>query len=144
MATYQYKPSYCLDVIQMGEEGKSDVQMSASLRIPHKVFLGWVGNPEYPEFREAFRLAETCAEAYWEDMGWKIAKGIIPKSSAANWAFIMKNRYRARYKDIVDQNLNAVDNVKTMTDAEVDKMLEVLTARKNDKPTDNSGTQQPE
>jgi DNA-binding XRE family transcriptional regulator len=130
MAATKYKPEFSIEVIRMGQEGRSKAAMAACFGVSEKTMDNWTKNPDNFEFKDALEIAMAASEAYWEDIGIKGAKGILPKFNASAWIFCMKNRFRNNYKDTMDSNIDVTGSMKGMTDAELDATIKALVARK--------------
>jgi hypothetical protein len=63
----KYDPSMCETIIGLGRLGKSKTQCASNLGIARSTFDAWLGQHE--EFREAWDLADTHAQAIWEEIG---------------------------------------------------------------------------
>lgn len=125
-----YKPEYCIEVIRMGQEGKSPAQMAAALGVCKETVFNWSKNAKHPEFKVSFDIAQTCSQAYWEDIGIKGTKGILNKFNVAAWIFNMKNRFRDDYKESSEQKVDINNSVKSMSDEDIEETIKVLVARK--------------
>jgi transposase len=62
-----YKPEYCQQVIDAGDEGKSKVEMAAEIGVTRKTFDNW--SAEFPEFLLAIESAMERSQAWWEKVG---------------------------------------------------------------------------
>ena len=63
----KYQPAMCATIIALGKTGKSKAQCAAYLDISRSTFDRYLEAHE--EFREAWELADTYAQAFWEDIG---------------------------------------------------------------------------
>ena len=127
----KYKPEFVADVIRMGQEGKSKTQMAAALGVDRHTVDDWSKDARKPEFSEALKLALTCAEAYWENIGQQGTKGVLPKFNSSSWIYTMKCRFRDNWKDQTESRVDISNTVKTMTDEELEDIIKVLVAKKN-------------
>ncbi len=64
----RYKPEYCEQVIVLGREGMSVVEMAADLGV-HRETLEENWPAAHPEFSEAFTRAKVLSQAWWERQG---------------------------------------------------------------------------
>lgn len=66
----KYDPKYCEEVIELGKQGYSVVEMCAAIDVARNTLEAlW---PEmYPEFKEAFTRARELSQAWWEEQGRK-------------------------------------------------------------------------
>jgi hypothetical protein len=127
-----YKEEFCSEIIRLMSEGKSQVQAAAILGVAKGNFYNWANDPTKPEFQEAFLLAKTCYEAYHEEVLQKIAKGIL-KGQAAAQIYMMKCRFRDdkygdSWKDTTDQKIELKNELKSMTNSEIDETIKTLLA----------------
>lgn len=64
----EYKQEYCEQVIELGREGMSVVEMAAEIGV-HRETLEENWPAAYPEFSEAFTRARVLSQAWWEKQG---------------------------------------------------------------------------
>lgn len=123
------------EVIRLMSEGKSRVQVCAALGINKNLLLNWSRDPNKPEFTEAYNIGLCCYEAYHEDLLLKHSKGII-KGSAAAQIYLMKCRFRREdefgdsWKESTDQKIELKNELKTMTDKEIEETIKCLLAQR--------------
>ena len=91
----KYKSDFCEEVIELGKEGKSLVQMASHFDISRQTIDNWAA--DNPEFLEALTRAKARAQAWWEDMGMKGMGG--DKFNAAVWKKSMEARFREDYTE---------------------------------------------
>ena len=91
----KYLPSMCDQIIALGKRGKSKAQMAAHLDISRSTFDRWL--EANGEFREAWELADTHAQAFWEEIGFGGVGNKFFNDRA--WALQVKNRFAHSYKD---------------------------------------------
>jgi hypothetical protein len=100
----KYRAEFCDVVRQLGNEGKSKVQMARSLGVGRDTMNNWA--TANPEFAEALSDAVSFSQAWWEDLGQKGAQtGIKGDFNAMAYTFQMKNRFRSDYQDSQKQEL---------------------------------------
>lgn len=63
-----YRPEYCEQLIELGREGMSVVEMAAEIGC-HRETLEENWPASYPEFSEAFTRAKVLSQAWWEKQG---------------------------------------------------------------------------
>lgn len=63
-----YRPEYCDDVIQMGEEGYSVMEMAAALKVVRNTLVTEWPNA-HPEFLIALTHARQASQSWWERKG---------------------------------------------------------------------------
>jgi transposase-like protein len=93
----KYKPEYCEEVIALGKEGKSPVQMCAHFDISRQTLDNWAA--EHSEFLEALTRAKTHCQAWWEKAG---QEGMFLGGggfNAAVWKKSMEARFREDYTE---------------------------------------------
>lgn len=125
----EYNPSFCDEVIRLGQEGKSDTQMAAALGVNFNRFSKWMKDPTIPEFKEAVLLGLTYSLAYHEDVLLKISKGIYPKGNASSQQFLLKNQFKEKYKD--EMKVDSTNTIKYLSDEELDLAIKAYLDRKN-------------
>ena len=64
----KYDPKFCDDIIRMGAEGYSIVEMAAELGL-HRETIEKNWPAQYPEFSEAFARARVLSQGWWERQG---------------------------------------------------------------------------
>ena len=101
----KYKPAYCQQVIELGKEGKSQVQIACELNVDPKSLRDWAEAHE--EFSLALTRAKAFEQAWWEDMG---MKGLIADKFNANvWKKSMEARFRDTYTERREIEHDATD-----------------------------------
>jgi hypothetical protein len=90
-----YDPAFCQRVVELGEQGKSAAQMAAALRVAKSTIYLWA--QEHPEFSDAFTLARTLSQAWWEDKG---QAGLeTPGFQSSLWAKSVSARFPEDYTE---------------------------------------------
>jgi hypothetical protein len=84
-------------IIALGSKGKSKTQMAAHLDISRSTFDRWFGAHE--EFREAWELADTHAQAFWEEVGFGGVGNKFFNDRA--WSLQVRNRFPHSCKESV-------------------------------------------
>jgi hypothetical protein len=98
-ATY-YHPKYCKEVIELGKEGKSPMQVAAHFGVARSTITQrW--RKAYPDFNEAYELYLTHAQAYWEE---RLSERVMSNSRGGGPAvtaltFMLARRFRDDYRD---------------------------------------------
>jgi hypothetical protein len=95
----KYDPALCDKVVELGRQGKSVEQISATLGIPYKTLLFWKEN--HPEFLEAMDQAKLYEMAYWEDLASQYIVE-VPQGAKLNtglWSRSMAARFPAKYRE---------------------------------------------
>ena len=101
----KYDPAMCETIIALGKKGKSKTQMAAHLDISRSTFDRWLEAHE--EFREAWELADTHAQALWEGVG----MGGLSKGHLFNdrcWSLQMRNRWPRDWRETRELELSGV------------------------------------
>ena len=95
-----YKPEYCAQVIEMGQQGYSVVEMAAEIGV-HRNTLETSWPEQRPEFLEAFTHARQCSQAWWERQG--RANLVMPQGAgtfqASVWSRSMAARFPADWRE---------------------------------------------
>lgn len=87
-------------IMALGEEGGSDVEMRVLLRISHDLWYRWL--EEEPEFSQTIKEARELCEAFWIRHGRRMSTGAA-EGMPAVYIFNMKNRFKWRDKPEDDQ-----------------------------------------
>lgn len=91
-----YDPSYCQKAVELGEQGKSPVQIAAHFNVPRQTLHSW--RQAHAEFAEAMVLAHDKAQAFWENVG---AVGAQTKTvDNAIWSRIMAQRFKEDWREV--------------------------------------------
>jgi len=95
----KYDPAFCDLVLELGEQGKSRMQMAARLGVTYDTFLEW--QKRHPDFLEAVKFSQVLAQEWWEDAG---QRGLTMGKAFNGVAFVfqMKNRFRTDYSDKIE------------------------------------------
>jgi hypothetical protein len=89
----QYKPEYCEEVIALGANGYSPVQIAAHYCVTRSTLYAWAD--QYPEFLTAMKTAKELEQAWWEVAG---RHGMYSDKFNANvWRTSMQARFRQDY-----------------------------------------------
>ena len=95
VARGKYKPEMCATIVRLGKTGKSKAQCAAHLDISRSTFDRYLET--YEAFREAWELADTYAQAFWEDIG---LGGVGNKFfNDRAWSLQVRNRWSHSYKE---------------------------------------------
>ena len=85
-----YDPSYCEQVVEWGQSGKSATWMAAQLGVHRDTLYEWA--KVHDDFSDAFMRARHLAQAWWEDQG---QSGLfIPGFNGSVWAKNMGARFK--------------------------------------------------
>jgi len=108
-----YDPKYCDDVIRMGKEGFSVVEMAAEIGVSRNTLeTNWT--EAHPEFLEAFTHAMQCSQAWWERAG---RIGMIENNiSAPIWSRSMAARFPRDWREVKGTELTGKDGGPIQTD----------------------------
>ena len=101
-----YDPKYCEDVLRMGGEGYSVVEMAAEIGIARNTLeTEWPSRN--PEFLEAFEQARQLSQAWWERTG---RVGMLGKTiDAGIWSRSMSARFPRDWREIKGTELTGKD-----------------------------------
>ena len=101
----KYQPAMCEVIVELGLKGKSKAQMASHLNIARSTFDRWL--EEHQEFREAWELADTHAQAFWESIGADgVGKGHLFNHNA--WSLQIRNRFSHSYKESRELEMSGV------------------------------------
>ena len=93
----KYRPEFCEQVIECGEQGMGLAEMASELDIHYSTFQAW--QDEKPEFSEAVKEARRQSQAWWERQGRLATFGGVDGFNATSYIFQMKNRFREDWAD---------------------------------------------
>lgn len=91
----KYDPALCERVIELGREGKSYEQISASIDVDRATMNRWA--EAHPEFRTALTRAKELEHAWWEEVGQQAL--FADKFQNAVWSKSMSARFRDKYTE---------------------------------------------
>lgn len=109
----KYDPAFCQQVLEMGKEGASKVEMAGRLDIAYSNFDRWCS--EHDEFQEAVKQAVRFSQAWWEQKGREATFGGVPGFNATSYIFNMKNRFKDDWRDKVETDHTSSDGSMTPT-----------------------------
>lgn len=95
-----YDPAYCEQVIELGKQGYSVVEMAAEIGV-HRNTLETNWPSAHPEFMEAFTYAKLCSQAWWERQG-RVNLVMAPMAGtfqASSWSRSMAARFPADWRE---------------------------------------------
>lgn len=125
----EYKPEYCDQLAALGRSGLSLTQMAAHFCVSKQTFYTW--RDAHPEFLDALQESLTFAQAHWEEIHYKGARGELPVNAAVlNKA--MSARFRDEYTERQQTELTGKDGGpvqvahSTLTEAELDERIAAL------------------
>jgi len=121
----KYLPQYCDDVIRMGSEGYSVVEMCAEIGVARNTFeVEW---PQvHPDFSQALAAARLNSQAWWEGQG---RKGLsAERFQAALYSRSMAARFPADWRESKHQEVTG--SVKFDHTQTASNILETLAAAK--------------
>jgi Helix-turn-helix domain of resolvase len=100
----KYDPAMRTTIIELGRKGKSKTQCAAHLNIARSTFDAWLGQHE--EFKDAWDLADTHAQAFWEEIGFGGVGNKFFNDRA--WSLQVRNRFPRDYKESRELELSGV------------------------------------
>ena len=129
-----YKPEYCVTVIDLMKEGASKAEVCLELNCSFQTFLTW--QEKHKDFLEAVKRGLHLSKGKWEQMGRKAAFGNVENFNATAWIFNMKNRF-GKADDLGDkwtdkQEIDHTHEINNLSDKELDDRLNILMASNND------------
>ena len=90
-----YKPEYCEKVIELGKQGKSQVQIACALGVLRTTMIEWTN--QHPEFLTALTRAKHHEQDWWENEGQTALRS--DKFNSAVWSKSMSARFKQDYTD---------------------------------------------
>lgn len=123
----KYVPEMADVVLELMNEGKSIVQVSAVLRISRDTFYRWASDPAKPEFVNAVALGRTLAQAAHEQLLDDLVMGRVPEANKAaivGQIYRMKCRFREDWMDRQESKIELTQsNAKRLTDQELEEQV---------------------
>lgn len=115
-----YDPKYCDLVIELASQGKSKAQMAATIGVTRKTMWTWA--QQYPEFLNAFELAEELCQQWWENIGQTYLVNTKDGDSLNTglWARSMAARFPRDYTDRTKHEVTGKDEGPIQIDHVVD------------------------
>jgi len=115
-----YDPKYCDLVIELASQGKSKAQMAATIGVTRKTM--WTWTQQYPEFLNAFELAEELCQQWWENIGQTYLVNTKDGDSLNTglWARSMAARFPRDYTDRTKHEVTGKDEGPIQVDHVVD------------------------
>ena len=143
MSNIKYKDFMPSKLVELASEGRSMVQIAKEFGISKGTIYDWGSDATKPEFTEAYKLGQTCFEAYWEEVGQKGAKGILAKFCYPAWDRIIRARCKDEWSDSAIARLELKNEVGKMTTKEIDEAIKTLISiRQSNKNNEgNSGSE---
>ena len=138
----KYDSALCDKVVELGKQGKSVEQISATLHIPYKTLLYW--QEIHQEFLEAMEQAKLYEMAYWEDLA---SQHIVevPQGAKLNtglWSRSMAARFPKKYRENTKVEVTGKDDkpiqVDVLHDFSQSLVNDLLAARQTDDKPDPS------
>lgn len=101
-----YDPAYCEQVIELGKQGMSVVEMAAHIGVGRTTLeRDWPS--AHPEFSQALTHARECSQAWWESMG-RVNLLMPPQSGSFNasvWSRSMAARFPNDWREKTEQKI---------------------------------------
>jgi hypothetical protein len=110
-----YRPEYCAQVIELGKQGKSVVQMACAIEVAKSTLYLW--EKEHPEFSDAFTRARQHAQDWWESKGQDSLEK--PGFQSSLWSRSMAARFPEDYTERQKRELTGKDEGPIKTESDV-------------------------
>lgn len=108
----KYDEAHCATVIEMGLRGKTKAQMAAAIGVSKQTLINW-RETHRDTFGAAMDLAETCAQAWWEDLG---QEGVTSKEfNGAVYSRSMACRFREDWAEKSSHEVTGADGAPLFT-----------------------------
>lgn len=130
MTQTKYREEMCEEIIDLACSGRSMVQIAAEYKVAEDTLKKWAKDPLKERFGAAFAIAQTCSEAYYEDIGQKGMKGVLKNFNVTVWQKIMNSRFRKNWTESNVQKIELNNTVKSMTTEEIDSTIKNLLAQR--------------
>ncbi|HEY3526674.1 MAG TPA: helix-turn-helix domain-containing protein, partial [Nitrososphaeraceae archaeon] len=123
------------EALKLMSEGRSKIQVAAEFKISYWTLRNWLKQDSKQELALAIEMGETAFEAYWEGIGHKGIKGVLPKFNAAAWSRTMAVRCG---KDWVEKSNPMIEikgnDISKMTNKEIDVKIKALLEQRKKNP----------
>lgn len=120
----EYAPWMCKKIIQVAMEGGFQSAMMIACGISSGSTLrAW--RAKYPEFGEAYAMAEMCQQAYLERIAVDLANGTIERGNATALICLLNSKFKNEYTRAVGGNNNTEITINTvnLTGAQMDTQI---------------------
>lgn len=111
---------HCKEVVELGKQGKTFVQIASSFGISKRSFYNWINL--HPEFAEATELSRTHAQSHWEEVSRKGAEGENERINSNLTMFRMRNQFKEDYTET--KHIQTTNMTLTLSDADLLKRIE--------------------
>jgi hypothetical protein len=112
-----YDPAYCDQVVELGAQGKSRVQISALIGVHRSTLDDWA--KAHPEFSEALTRAKELEQHWWEEQA---QLGLWSKEfNAPLWKANVAGRFREAYGD--KQTITHEGDLSGLSQDELDRRI---------------------
>lgn len=115
-----YDPAYCDEVIRMGQEGYSVVEMAAEIGVARSTLEdAWPA--AHPEFSGALTRARECSQAWWERTG---RVGMISNTiNPSIWSRSMAARFPRDWREVKGTELTGKDGAAIQTTQRIERLV---------------------
>jgi hypothetical protein len=131
----KYDSAYCERVVELGAQGKSQVQISKELGIPLSTIRSWADQHE--DFSQALSRAKELEQAWWEDQAQMYLTS--REFNAALWHKSVASRFREAYGEKQQLEHFGPNGGPIQTEAKIDPsglsdstLAELMAARKGE------------
>jgi transposase len=119
----KYTPGYCKKVVEMSKEGATPAEIAAAIGVAKKTVYNWIKDPNKKEFKEAWEIARTAAEAYHT----KELQDIISSKQKGNIIgkmYYMKCAFKEEWRETDNkQQIEITNKSEGMNDDELNQRL---------------------
>lgn len=123
----KYNEENCIKtVLRLMNEGRSIIEVCASLMITRDTFYRWYQEKDKKNFKEAVDVGRVMSEAYWDDIGRKGTLGQIDNFKHAAWIYRMKCRFRDRWNEVREQKIELTNTTKELSKDDLEKKILAL------------------
>lgn len=127
----KYDPKYCDDVLRLGAEGCSVLEMAAEIGVSRNTLeTNWP--QEHPEFLEAFARARELSQSWWERQG-RIAL-FAEKFQPALYSRSMSARFPNDWRETQERRLTGPNGGPVQTEEIEKKKEKISSIMKRKKP----------
>ena len=131
----KYDPKFCDILIDVMKDGGHVAMICCTLGIVKETFYNWIKDHE--EFKKAYEIAKMYNEAYYEELGRRLATGSAPKgANATAYAIIMNNKFgwsKRESSDLAAQTIN-IQNMNVLQALPKEELLEKIKYKLENNP----------
>lgn len=112
----KYEPRYCDEMIDFMAQGYSIGAFAGHIRITRRTLLNW--KKDFPEFADAYEIAQATCQLHWEKRAIEIGKEGAPGGAPVMTIFALKNMGSDDWRDKIEHSGNVGFEVKPLSESD--------------------------